>query len=66
MAPDNPVGRDSIVYDGQVVGFWRRTIGPDGIGIAPELFDDAPKRAITAAARTYADFLGLPLATSKS
>jgi hypothetical protein len=54
-----------IVLDGRIVGTWRRRLEAKTVNIEPRFFErptNAAKRAVTAAARRYAAFLGLPLA----
>lgn len=56
-----------VVLDGQVVGAWRRTIGKSSVDIEFDLFRElsgADRQALSAAARKYGDFLGLPTTES--
>ena len=56
-----------IVVDGQVVGGWKRTLDKNRVAIALTPFaplSKADARIIAAAARRYADFLGLDLVLS--
>jgi hypothetical protein len=55
----------TLLVDGRIAGTWRRTLGRGGVTV--ELLPFAPlsarrRRALAAAARRYARFLGLPLA----
>lgn len=59
----------TIVVDGRVVGVWRRTVARAGATIELLPFDGLTARArsgATAAARRYADYLGVPLAAVNS
>jgi hypothetical protein len=52
----------AIVAGGRVIGTWRRTLGRGGVAIALRTFapvSAGTRAAIAAAARRYADFLGL-------
>jgi hypothetical protein len=51
-----------IVIDGQIAGTWSRTLGKNSVAITCRLFAPVDRRqtqALAAAARRYADFLGL-------
>ncbi len=53
-----------VVVDGQVVGWWRRTLGRSGVTVEATLFapvSERADRAIRAAAARYAAFIGRPL-----
>jgi hypothetical protein len=53
-----------IVLDGQIVGTWRRRLEAKTVTVEPRFFErptNAAKRAVTAAARRYGEFLGLPV-----
>ena len=52
-----------IVVDGQVVGTWKRTLKRSGVAITLSPFAplDISQEDLAAAARRYADFLGVPL-----
>jgi len=50
-----------IVFDGQVVGTWKRALKKGALAIALSPFDklsQAATRAVEAAAQRYGDFLG--------
>jgi hypothetical protein len=52
-----------IVIDGQIVGTWKRTLRKDVVVIETNPFSRLTKfekRALTAAAQRYGEFLGLP------
>lgn len=54
----------SIVIDGQIAGTWSRELEKDSVAITCRLFAPVDRRqsqAIAAAARRYAEFLGLKL-----
>jgi hypothetical protein len=54
-----------VVLDGRIVGTWRRRLEAKAVRVEPRFFappTPAAKRAVAAAARRYARFLGLPLA----
>lgn len=53
-----------IVIDGRVVGSWKRAVKKDSVVITPSLFEKLSKtqtRAIAAAAKSYSQFIGLPV-----
>jgi hypothetical protein len=53
-----------IVIDGRVVGTWKRTLGKRFVTVALRPFGAltaVEREVIDAAARRYADFLGLPV-----
>ncbi|HJQ24424.1 MAG TPA: winged helix DNA-binding domain-containing protein [Blastocatellia bacterium] len=56
----NGVFSPTVVFDGQVVGLWKRTLKKDTVVITPspfEKFSAAATRAIAAATRRYGEFL---------
>jgi hypothetical protein len=58
----NGVFASTVVADGQVIGFWKRTPKRGTVAVTVSLFappDDATREAISAAADRYAAFLGL-------
>jgi hypothetical protein len=51
----------TVVFDGQIIGIWKGTSKPDSITVAlnsPKVLTRPEKQAITAAAESYAAFLG--------
>jgi hypothetical protein len=62
----NGVFLPTIVVDGQVVGTWKRKLKKNSIDISLSPFthpDDSEERAIEAA-KSYSDFVGLPLSST--
>jgi hypothetical protein len=62
---NNGVFFPMIVVGGQVMGTWKRTLGKNALDIVLNPFTslgDAEEQ-ITEAAKTYSDFLGLPLSS---
>ncbi len=58
----NGIFKPVVVVDGKIAGLWKRTVKKDGVDIEIQYLDASrklPKRAISAAAKRYADFLGL-------
>ncbi|HEX6258093.1 MAG TPA: winged helix DNA-binding domain-containing protein [Candidatus Saccharimonadales bacterium] len=60
---NNGVFKPTIVFDGQVVGTWARTIKKKTVDISFTVFPEfsIPQAQLEAAATVYADFVGLPL-----
>ena len=53
-----------VAVDGQLVGGWKRTRTKDAVIVELTLLtrlNDAERRAVTAAAKAYGAFLGLPV-----
>jgi hypothetical protein len=57
----------AIVMNGKIVGTWKRTLKKESVIIEPRLLTSLNKtqtRALAAAARRYAQFLGMPMELS--
>jgi hypothetical protein len=68
-ARQNPLFQHGIVINGQIAGTWKRTLKKDGVEI--ELNPFAPltkeeKKAVTAMAEKYGEFLGLKVVMRKT
>ncbi len=61
---NNPLFQHTILINGRIAGTWKRELKKDAVGIELNPFappGKAAKRAMTKAAKRYADFIGLPL-----
>ncbi len=64
LASSGGVFRPIVVVDGQVVGTWKAAVRKDGLDVISTPFSPdgrLEENAVRAAAKRYADFLGLPL-----
>jgi len=58
------VFRPIIVVDGQVVGTWKAAVKKEALEVTPTPFAEhsrVEESVVRAAAKRYADFLGVPL-----
>ena len=63
----NGIFYPTMIYDGQVVGTWKRTLSKNAVTVMPTPFNPLKKtqeKAFTKAARRYGEFLGLAVAQS--
>jgi hypothetical protein len=61
----NGIFYPTMIYDGQVVGTWKRTLAKGSVSVTPNPFGPLKKtqeKAFTKAARRYGAFLELPVA----
>ncbi len=63
----NDVFRSMAVVDGQITGTWRRKLTGDGVEVTVAAFSarDEGEQLWVESARAYADFLVLPLASTR-
>jgi hypothetical protein len=69
LTGDRSVFNLVVILDGQVAGYWKRTITARAVAIQAALFaplDDAQAHALQATADRYGEFLGLPASVAST